>query len=279
MVYFGPSGASEEVVEEKMNKKTQAEYLKSLGLTAYEHPFTFGVRITPKTQDELKDYFINSGIKISIHAPYYINFASSDDVQILKSNKYLLDSVIKAREIGADRVIFHPGSLTGQDREVALQNILNSLTDFVKLLDENNIHDVYICPETMGKHGQLGTVEEVAKMCAIDDRIIPCIDFGHINAFTLGELKNEQKYDEIFNLFINKLNKKQIHIHFSRIEFTNKGEKRHLNLNDDSEFGPDYKQMLKSLKKFDAEVRIISESAGCQTTDSAILLNFYKKLF
>lgn len=279
MVYFGPSGACEEVINAKMNKKQHAEFIKSLELDAFEYPFTFGVRINESSIKDLKEFFIGAGVKISVHAPYYINFASSDEIQILKSNKYLLDSVLKAKEIGADRVIFHPGSLTGQTREVAQANIINNLKEFVKILDENNIKDVYICPETMGKHGQLGTVEEVAEMCALDERIIPCIDFGHINAFTLGSLDSVEKYDKIFDLFINKLNKKEIHIHFSRIEFTAKGEKKHLMLDDESEFGPDFKQMLESLKKFDAEVRIISESAGSQTRDSAILFKYFKKLF
>lgn len=279
MVYFGPSGASEEVIEAKMSKEKQAEYLNSLGLTTYEYPFTFGIKINNSSVQDLKKYFYDKGIKLSVHAPYYINFASGDDIQILKSNKYLLDSVLKAKEFGADRVIFHPGSLTGQERKLAQENIIKNLTEFMKILDENKIHDVYICPETMGKHGQLGTVEEVAEMCAIDERIIPCLDFGHINAFTLGGLDSVEKYNEIFDLFINKLNKKEIHIHFSRIEYTNKGEKKHLKLNDESEFGPDYKQMLESIKNFDAEIRVVSESAGSQTTDSVILHKFFKKMF
>lgn len=279
MVLFGPSGTCDEVAKQKLNKQQHAEYLVNVGLGAFEYPFTFGVNINAKSAEEIKSYFAGNNIKLSVHAPYYINFASADDLQIEKSNKYLLDSVLKAKEIGADRVVFHPGALTKQTREVALQNCIKNLANFVKLLDENNITDIYICPETMGKHGQIGTYEEVAQMCEIDYRIIPTLDFGHINAFTLGGLTTVEDYDKIFDLYINKLGKTEIQIHFSRIEFTPKGEKRHLIFGDESEFGPDYKQMLESIKKYDANFRIICESAGTQTKDSVTMKEYFKKVF
>lgn len=277
MIIFGPAGTSDEVAEQKMSREEQAKYLKSLGLEAYEHPFTFGVNISTATQEEMIKFFSQNGIKLSVHAPYYINFASEDEGKIHNSYKYLLDSVKKAREIGADRVVFHPGSLTNLTREQAMENCINNLKWFVQLLDENEINDCFICPETMGKHGQIGTWQEVAQMCALDNRIIPCLDFGHINAFTLGALTKEECFDEIFNKFINDLDKKEIHIHFSRIEYTPKGEKRHLTFDDESDFGPDFKEMLKSAKKFNANLRVICESSGTQSIDSQKMLEYYKK--
>lgn len=277
MIIFGPAGTSDEVAEQKMSREEQAKYLKSLGLEAYEHPFTFGVNISTTTQEEMIKFFSQNGIKLSVHAPYYINFASEDEGKIHNTYKYLLDSVKKAREIGADRVVFHPGSLTNLTREQAMENCINNLKGFVQLLDENEINDCFICPETMGKHGQIGTWQEVAQMCALDDRIIPCLDFGHINAFTLGALTKEECFDEIFNKFINDLGKKEIHIHFSRIEYTQKGEKRHLTFDDASDFGPDFKEMLKSAKKFNANLRVICESSGTQSIDSQKMLEYYKK--
>lgn len=277
MIIFGPAGTSDEIAEQKMSREEQANYLKSLGLEAYEHPFTFGVNISQSTQDEMIKFFSQDGIKLSVHAPYYINFASEDEGKIHNTYKYLLDSVKKARELGADRVVFHPGSLTGLTREQAMENCMNNLKGFVKLLDENGINDCFICPETMGKHGQIGTWQEVAEMCKLDDRIIPCLDFGHINAFTLGGLTEEEKYDEIFNKFAIELGKTEIHVHFSRIEYTSKGEKKHLTLDDPSEFGPDFRQMINSAKKYNINLRIISESNGTQTLDSKKMLEYYKK--
>lgn len=277
MIKFGPSGTSNEVIAAKMTKKSQAEYLKKLGLDAYEYPFTYGANISESTKQELIENF-KDDFKISVHAPYYINFASSDEEKVQHSFSYLLNSILKGREFGADRVIFHPGSLTNLTREQAVENTIKNLKEFVKILDENNINDCFICPETMGKHGQIGTWQEVYEMCKIDERIIPCLDFGHINAFTLGELDSEEKYDEILDAFINKLGKKEIHIHFSRIEYTQKGEKKHLALDDESnEFGPDYKQMINVLKKYDANFRVISESNGTQSIDANKMKEYYKK--
>lgn len=275
MVIFGPSGSCNEVSSNKMKRNEQAEFLKGLELEAYEYPFTYGVNMADSTREEIIKEF--SDFKMSVHAPYYINFASNDEEKIQKTFGYLMDSILKAKEIGADRVIFHPGSLTGQTREVALENTLNNLIRFVKLMDQKGIKDVYICPETMGKHGQVGTWEEVAKMCEIDERIIPCIDFGHINAFTLGELNTIDKFDEILRKFIVELGKKEIHIHFSRIEFTAKGEKKHLTLDEESEFGPDYKLMIDALRPYDANFRVVSESQGTQSRDANKMLNYYKK--
>ena len=158
-----------------------------------------------------------------------------------------------------------------------MDNCLTNLKEFIAILDENDIHDVYICPETMGKHGQIGTWEEVGAMCELDPRIIPCLDFGHINAFTLGSLCETAKYHEILNHFVNKLQKKEIHIHFSRIEFTAKGEKKHLTLEDESEFGPDYTQMIDAIKKYDANFIVISESNGSQSKDSNKMYKYFKK--
>ena len=275
MVIFGPSGSCDEVSSNKMKRAEQSRFLRDLELEAYEYPFTYGVNMAEATKEELLKEF--SEFKMSVHAPYYINFASSDETKIQNTFGYLMDSVLKAREIGADRVIFHPGSLTGQSREVALENTLKNLKRFITLMNERGINDVYICPETMGKHGQVGTWEEVAKMCELDDRIIPCIDFGHINAFTLGMLDNVDKFKEILNKFIIELNKKEIHIHFSRIEFTPKGEKKHLTLDDDSDFGPDYKLMIDAIREFDANFRVISESQGTQSRDANKMLKYFKK--
>lgn len=279
MVYFGPAGTSDEVIDGKMTKAEHCDYLLKMGVTAYEYPLTYGVNMTDATKKEVVEHYARH-FKLSVHAPYYINFASPNEEQILKSFSHLMGAVKRAKEIGADRVVFHPGALTGQTREVAQNNCINALKRFLELLDNSGITGVYICPETMGKHGQLGTVDEVYEMCALDERIIPTIDFGHINAFTLGGLDAPQKYSEILDKFVNKLGKKEIHIHFSRIEFTPKGEKRHLTLSEQGEFGPDYKDFLIALKKFDgANIRVISESSGTQSVDSAFLQEYYKKVF
>lgn len=277
MVIFGPSGTSEDVEKAKMTRAEQSAYLRKLGLFAYEHPFTYGANLSEKTKQEMLTEFKDNGISLSVHAPYYINFANPDPEKITATKKYLLDSIIKGAEMGADRVVFHPGSLTGLTREEAFNNCKNNIKAFVDELDQLNIQGCYICPETMGKHGQIGTWQEIAEICALDDRIIPCLDFGHINAYTLGELNTKDKYREILNKFVNELHKHEIHIHFSRIEYTSKGEKKHLTLDDESDYGPDFHDLLDVIDEFNANFRIISESNGTQTIDANKMKEYYKK--
>ena len=96
--------------------------------------------------------------------------------------------------MGAKKLVFHPGSLTKQSREKAFETVLDRLKTLSGLLDDYGFKDVFVCPETMGKHGQIGTVEEVAQMCAIDSRFMPALDFGNINSFNLGSLKTKDDF-------------------------------------------------------------------------------------
>ena len=158
-----------------------------------------------------------------------------------------------------------------------LLTILNNLKLLMQRIDEQNFDfPFYICPETMGKHGQCGTVAEVAQMCAIDTRIIPTLDFGHINSFNGGSLKTEQDYRNVFNILKAVLGDRfnLVHIHFSKIEYGDKGEIKHLTM-EDTEYGPEFEPLAKVLKKYDIHPVIISESHGTQAEDANLLKDIY----
>lgn len=280
MISFGTSGVSEIMKAQNLNYSQIAEKLVELGLDCFEYPLTYGTNISEDKCKEIGEAFLTKKIKLSVHAPYYINLASSDEEAILKSFGHIYNSMRRAKSMGADRVIFHPGSLTKQTREVAFANVLANLKKFIETIDgDEAVSDILICPETMGKHGQIGTPDEVVKMCEISDRIIPTIDFGHINAFTGGGLISTESFENIIEKFVIGLGKKEIHIHFSRIEYGAKGEIKHLTFESDPGFGPDERLLIKSLGKFNANIRIISESAGTQDIDAKIMLDYYKKGF
>ena len=276
MVLFGPAGADDIMLAQKIKTINIPQYISERKLTAYEYPFTRGVHLSSENAKVLGEEFKKENIALSVHAPYFINFAQTDPAKIENSFAYVLASIERGKDLGADRVVFHPASLTQQTREVAFSNTLQNMKAFILLIKERGIEGVYICPETMGKHGQIGTYEEIAQLCALDDIIIPTIDFGHINCFTLGGLNSVEKFEEILDLFVNKLGKKEIHIHFSPIEYGNKGELKHLTFDTDTGFGPDYKMMLKAISKFDANFRIISESRGMQVEDSITMKKYYE---
>ena len=118
------------------------------------------------------------GMVFSVHAPYYISMSSLDEEKRLGSIRYLLQSCELCRALGGRRVIFHPGSCGKQSREAALDKALDTLRRAMEALDEAGYGDMTLCPETLGKIGQLGDLEEVLALCQVDKRLVPCIDFG-----------------------------------------------------------------------------------------------------
>ena len=280
MIKFGPSGFCDDFLKEHSHSEEIPKWLIDNGLNAYEYAFNKGVRLSDEKALALREVFEKNNIELSVHGPYYINLANPDDVMAEKSKGYILDSLKKMKLLGAKKLVFHPGSLTKSSREDAQKLVLKRLKEVVALMDENNITDMYICPETMGKHGQVGTVEEVAEMCAIDERIIPTLDFGHINSFTLGGLKNEDDFRKVFMILKEHIGEryKNVHIHFSKIMFGNKGELKHLTFDENEGFGPDFEPLAKVLKELNINATIICESRGSQTKDSVKMKNILETI-
>ena len=278
MVKFGPSGFCDEFVQKYSSTEDMPKWLKEHGLTAYELSFTNGVRLSDETAKKFGDLFKSENIDVSVHAPYFINFANKDALAIEKSNSYIIQSLNKMKLLGAKKLVFHPGSLMKMEREDAFLNVYNNIKNLIKILDENGFSDFILCPETMGKHGQVGTVEEIAKLCAIDERIMPTLDFGHINSFNGGSLKTEKDFEEVFNILKNHIGErfKDVHIHFSKIEYGKKGEIRHLTF-EDSIYGPNFEFLSSAMKKLGINANIICESRGAQTKDAVIMKNIYNE--
>ena len=279
MIKFGPSGFCDDFLNEYSHSEEMPVWLERHGLNAYEYAFNKGVRISDEKAIKLREVFDKHNIELSVHGPYYINLANPDDEMAEKSKGYIIDSLTKMKLLGAKKLVFHPGSLTKSKREDAFNLVMKRLKELVVMLDENGFHDVYICPETMGKHGQVGTVEEVAKMCAIDERIIPTLDFGHINSFGLGSLKTKDDFRQVFMTLKEHIGErfKKVHIHFSKIMFGDKGELKHLTFDDCQGFGPDFEPLAEVLKELDIDASIICESRGSQTKDSVKMKNIFEE--
>lgn len=276
MIKFGPSGFCDEFSEIHKSTEEMPEWLVAHGLQAYELSFTNGVRLSNETAEKYGRLFEEKDIEVSVHAPYFINFANPDPIMIEKSNGYIISSLEKMKFLKAKKLVFHPGTMMKMSREEAFENTYNNIKNLIEVLENHGYEDFILCPETMGKHGQIGTVEEIAKICAIDDRIIPTIDFGHINSFGLGSLKTEADFEEVFNILKKYLGDRfnKVHIHFSKIKYGNKGELCHLTF-DDTEYGPNFEPLAKVLKKFNVHASVICESRGMQTRDACIMQNIF----
>lgn len=282
MVLFGPSGNSESFYDQGFKHSVQMPgWLRTMGLDAYEYSCTKGVKLKKETALELKSEAQKHNIVLSVHSPYYINLSTPDEEKRIKSIKYIVDTSAIADTMGASRVVVHSGACTGMERETALEYAKKTLTMALAELDSLGLGHIHICPETMGKINQLGTLDEVMELCLLDERLIPTIDFGHIYARTFGGLVTKSDFETIFDTIENKLGAdrlKVFHSHFSRIEYTNPGgEKRHT-IFDDTLWGPEFDFCGELIYKKNLSPTIICESAGTMAEDALKMKQYYLNL-
>ncbi|MBE6877984.1 MAG: endonuclease IV [Ruminococcaceae bacterium] len=281
MVKFGTAGLDVNFTLQGFKKTVEAPlYLEKMGLDAFEYQCGRGVRVSEKMASEFGSACKAKNIILSLHAPYYISMSSIEEEKRLNSIKYILDSAKAIKAMGGSRVIFHSGSCAKLPRDIALAKAVDTMGLIMKALDENGLGDITVCPETMGKVNQLGTLDEVLALCKVDERIIPCIDFGHLNARNLGSIKSIEDYKNIIETMENEIGAdrtKVFHSHFSKIEYTTGGEKRHLTF-EDTQYGPDFEPLMEIIARKNLSPTIICESDGTQGIDAAQMKAYWKSL-
>ena len=270
-IRFGTAGTSDSF--SAMGYKTSMdvpEYTARMGLNAFEYQCGRGVRLGLDKAAKMALLAQQKDILFSVHAPYYISMSSMEEEKRLNSIDYILQSCALVKALGGKRVIFHSGSCGKQSREVALEKAMDTMRRTVEACDAAGFGDLTLCPETMGKIGQLGTLDEVLALCSVDKRITPCIDFGHLNARTLGGIQTKQDYADILDRMGEALGDERaqkFHVHFSRIEFTNGGEKRHWTFAE-TQFGPEPAPLMELFAERQLSPVVICESAGTQAEDA-----------
>ena len=278
---FGPAGTAESF--KSMGYKSSLdvpEYLTKFGLTAFEYQCGRGVNIGEEKAKELGRLSKEKGITLSLHAPYYISMSSVEEEKRLNSINYILASARAVNAMGGDRIIVHTGSCAKISREEALSLAKGTMKLALDTLDNEHLGHIHICPETMGKINQLGTLDEVIELCALDERLLPCIDFGHLNARDLGSLKTKDDFGVICDAIENRLGSerlKNFHSHFSKIQYSAGGEVRHLTFAD-TVYGPDFEPVMELAFKKGCSIRFICESAGTQTEDAKQMSDYYNSL-
>lgn len=278
MIKFGPSGNSESFFNDGFSHTEQVpRWLAEKGLNCFEYSFGRGITMSDEKAYSIKKAFEEYGIEISVHAPYFINFANEDEQKIQNSINYCLESADKGKKMGAKRIVIHPACQGKATREQAFSRTVDNFCRLTEAIYKNDFGDMLFCPETMGKQGQIGTVEEIARLCKIDKVFIPTVDFGHVNAREQGSLKAEKDYTALLSFLLSELGiakMKNFHVHFSKIEYGLKGEIRHLTFADDK-YGPEFPPLADSLLKLDLEPYIVSESAGTQAEDALFMKKTY----
>ncbi len=271
---FGPAGNTDAFYAAG-NKKTlqMPKFLAEMGLTAYEYQCGRGVNVGMETAKAFGEEAAKYGITLSLHAPYFISLSSLEAEKRDNSLRYILESARAADAMGAKRIIIHSGALQKQTRETALELALDTLARAQKAVDDEGLGHIALCPETMGKINQLGTLEEVMELCKIDSRMIPCVDFGHLNARTLGGIETKEDYAKLLDI----IGRPDFHVHFSKIEFTKGGEKRHLTFEQNEGFGPPYEPLAMLMAERGLYPTIICESAGTQDIDAKYMMEEYER--
>jgi deoxyribonuclease-4 len=247
-----------------------------MGLSAFEYSFGHGVRMSEDTAEKIRQEAEKYHIAMSVHAPYYINLAAGEDA-LEKNLSYIEQSARAARMLGADRVVIHPGSVSRMIRENAFANTYKSLSKILTVLSEKGYNDILYCPETLGKINQIGDISEIAKLCGLGDNVYPTIDFAHLHARSLGGIRNKEDYIRIIDFLENEVGKektKNMHVHFSKVEFTQAGEKMHRIFSDEG-FGPDFGPLAEILAERERTPRIICESRGTQASDAKAMMEIY----
>ncbi len=274
---FGPAGNSESFYAAgKKSTKQAPAWLKDLGLDAYEYQCGNGVTGSDANFLAVGEEARKNGIALSLHAPYFISLSGVDPETRLKSVGYIEKSVHAAELLGADLIVIHTGSAAKITREEAMDFARDTLSRALEAIDT----PVRFGLETMGKINQLGTLEEVIDLCRLSPRLCPVVDFGHLNARHLGSyFVTADDYRRVFDAIGSALGDdyaRTLHCHFSKIEYSKGGEKKHLTFSD-TVFGPCFEPLAQVLAEDKLAPRIICESAGTMAEDALAMKNLYRE--
>ncbi len=272
---FGPGGNSEAFHLTKMKTEDAPIWLSGIGLDAYEYEAGRGITSSDAALERLGACAKEKGIYLSVHAPYFISLSGVVPETRYKSIGYIAESLHAADLLGADTIVVHTGSAAKISREEAMRLAADTLYHTLEELDPKG---AVIGLETMGKINQLGTLDEVITLCKMDPRLQPVVDFGHMNARERGGVfRTSDDYRRVFDVIANALgddSARNLHCHFSKIEWTDAGEKRHLTF-EDGVFGPDFEPLIEALYKEKLTPTIICESAGTQSDDALAMKERY----
>ena len=274
--FFGPGGNSNAFKAAGGKSTLEAPaWVKSIGLDAYEYEAGNGLSASQTMLMAVGGEAKEHNIKMSYHTPYFISLSGIEEEKRLKSIGYIRQSLDAARLLGAKTIVVHTGSAAKISRDEAMRLAADTL---VRTLSEVDTYGIKIGLETMGKINQLGTLDEVLELCRIDSAFVPVVDFGHLNARDLGGVfETADDYMRVFDKIDRAMGAdiaENLHCHFSKIEWTGSGEKKHLTF-EDTVYGPNFEPLVDTIIKNHLSPTIICESAGTQSDDALAMKKYY----
>ena len=275
--FFGPGGNSRAFYDAGLKSTVDAPgWVASVGLDAYEYEAGSGLTASAGTLMQIGQKAKDAGIRMSLHAPYFISLSGVEEVKRLGSLRYISQSLNAAKLLGAYLIVVHTGSAAKITREEAMRLAADTL---LHLLDEIPDNGVLIGLETMGKINQLGTLDEVIELCKLSPRFVPVVDFGHMNARECGGVfKSAEDYLRVFDRIGSELGDpiaRNLHCHFSKIEWSAGGEKTHLTFADEV-YGPPFEPLMDAIARENLTPTIICESDGTMSDDALTMKRYYE---
>ena len=249
--------------------------ISELGLGCMEIEFVQGVRMGEAGARLVAETAAKEGVRLSAHAPYFINLNAREPEKVRASQGRLLQAARIGSICGAESIVFHAAFYLGDSPEEAYNRVKQYLAEVMHQLRREN-NRVWMRPEVAGKGSQFGTIEEILNLSTEMEGVAPCVDFAHWHART-GEFNSYNEFASILALIRERLGKAALdnmHIHLSGIRYGDKGERNHLNLKE-SDF--QYMELLQALRDYEAKGFIICESPSLEG-DALLLQATYDTL-
>ena len=270
---FGPAGIP--LSAKNRSSIEGIKKVKELGLGCMELEFVRGVKMTKPAAKLVEEARKKQGIELTAHGPYYINLNSNDKVKRAASRTRILQTARIGWLCGANSITFHAAYYMGQDQKKVYDVVKQELKEIIETL-KNESNKVWIRPELTGKPTQFGDLQELIKLSQELEQVMPCVDYAHYHARYNGKYNTYKEFAEVLEQIEKGLGKEALnnmHIHISGIEYGQKGERNHLNLENS---GMNYKELVKAWKDYKIKGFVISESPNLEG-DALLLKRIYEK--
>ncbi|ASJ03933.1 deoxyribonuclease IV [Thermococcus barossii] len=251
-------------------------HVRNLGLDAMELEFVRGVNLKPELAKKIKYVAKKHDVLLTAHAPYYINLNAAEKAKVEASKKRIIQSAERLYDAGGWSVVFHAGYYLKQDPAKVYERIKGEIKDIVTTLQDRGI-EVWIRPELTGKPTQFGDLKELVRLSEELEMVLPTIDFAHAHARNKGKCNTVEEWREMLSFMEDRLGREALdnmHIHISGINYTAKGERNHLNL---QESDMNWEDLLRVLKEFRVKGVVISESPNIEG-DALLMKKKYEEI-
>lgn len=247
------------------------DVLKEMKLDGMELEFVHGVRMKDEHREFVRE--MSKDFVITAHGPFYINLNSQESEKIDASVQRIIDTASVASQAGAFSITYHAAFYMGKGKEEVFNQVKLQTKRIIDILEKENIN-VWIRPETTGKATQWGDLDEIIALSKEFEQVLPCVDFSHLHARTAGKYNTYDEFCRVLEKIGTEIGQYALdnfHGHLAGIEYTSKGEKQHLNL---EESDMNYKDLIKALKEFNVKGALVCESPNIEA-DCRLLKDYY----